>query len=942
MGGADPHQGAGQDSHQDSHSTTSAVLVTGEAGIGKTRLVTEALTPAPPDALVLTGRAVDMATGEIPFGVLADTLRDLVRQCGAEVIRADERATLASLLPGTTPAADVDRPELMATFLDLLQRLATEQPVVWVVEDLHWADSATRDVVALVVRRRLGVRLVATVRTDDPDRSPGSEASLTSFVANLARSPGCLLVQLGRLTPAQVRQQLVTLLDDRHPGAVAAQIQRLSDGVPFVVEELAAAAGERHHVTSADVAGLRLSALGPDARRLVEAVAVGDGHLRTGLVEEVVDATPEELDLALAEAVGAGVLVHDNGTGMLGFRHSLLRDQADRAMGPGARRGWHRRWAEVLEHNPGVLATDPAALALAEHWHHAGDRRRALVATVAALPSIERTGLADEAFGLWGRILSAYGVLDDAADLVGLTLREAYGRAFISCGLASRPAWRSFDELVPRDGFTSDELLALDLLHRTEAKGEAMSHAEDVAVAAADAFEDSEADLLAIAVWASAAGRMAHDLPRGDRLIERAKQAAVATGDPRAVLFTTTVQAYRAQFVGDLEASDRELSAVVTAYPDQAWEGVLLAIGNLVWSKAVQGEHDRACALAEDALARMRHPHLMVVAWEHLLENVSACWLWTGQWARARAALEEAAPWWEDDVRCCNARLAILDVLQTGTSAEPGRWLDQAVDPAPGGASRVMSRGVLATEAGLRGDLAAVRATLSPLWDLDQVTLWDDELWEVVVAAARFEADAAQDGRLDDAGERRLAQAHLEQVCDVAARFRRYGRLGEVWPVDLSAQVERFHGRDARAPLSEALAAWERIGHQPDVAVTHLALAQAHARAGDRDRAREHLAAGRGLATSLGAGPWLARAASLASVHGLGSGGSSATDGLTARESEVLALLAGGRTNAEIAEALVISPKTASVHVSRIIAKLGAGNRTEAVAHARSQGLLGD
>ena len=367
--------------------TSRCLLVTGEAGIGKSRLVTEAVGSLG-EALVLTGHAADMTTGEIPFGVVADTLRDLARVAGVDVLLPAEREALAPLLPGAAPRLQVERVQLLSTFLDLLERLAREQLVVWVVEDLHWADSATRDLVGLAARTLpAGLLIVATVRTDDPERTPAAEATLTSYVAGLARTPGCDVLPLSRLGTDAVQRQLRDLLGSHPSAEVASRVERLSDGIPFVVEELVAAAGRPELTTVAAVAAGRLGGLGPETRRLVEAAAVGDGHLRISLLEQVLDVTPEELDAALVEALRAGILTTDHERDAVAFRHALLREAADRETGPGARRAWHRRWAEVLEDNPGVLPADPALLAVAEHWHQARDVRRALAATVAAMPA---------------------------------------------------------------------------------------------------------------------------------------------------------------------------------------------------------------------------------------------------------------------------------------------------------------------------------------------------------------------------------------------------------------------------------------------------------------------------------------------------------------------------------------------------------------------------
>ena len=912
------------------------LLVIGEAGIGKSRLVREALDGLD-DALVVTGHGADMATGEIPFGVLADTLRDLVHGHGPDVLTPVEREALAPLLPGLVPAGHVERVQVLSAFGDLLQRLCADRLVVWLVEDLHWADTATRDVVNLAVRTLRGrLLLMATVRTEDPERSPADEATLAAYVAGLARIPGTTVVRLGRLSPDQVRAQLLALVGASLPPGVATRIEQLSDGVPFVVEELAAASGRPEVVTASGVAAGRLAGLSAEARRLVEAAAVGEGHLRLGLLEQVVDATPDELDGALAQAVRAGILVTDHTTDAVAFRHALLREAANRELGPGARRSWHRRWAEVLEANPGLLASDPAALAIAEHWHQTGDARRALAATVAALPAAARICRPDEESVLWTRIMQGFGALDDAAAIVGTTLREALAHALLACQYTSRPSWSDFVDAVPVDLLTGDERVAFEVMTRDDnAKGEANLLPEGPVVAAADAFEGSAPDLLATLVWALAGSRLT-DAGRGETLVRRSMSAAKGLQNPRAVLAVAAVGSYRAQTSGDPAGGARLIREAMSEFPGEAWEGVLMAIGNLVWCELVLGEHDLADADVTRALARLRHPHLSVNTWEHLVENATATWLLTGQWDRARALLEESSPFWRDDVRSSNARLDLLDLMQ-GATTDVSRWPPQIDDPCQAVPHARRCGSCWPAMRSRPGTSRRMRSIVSPAWADETMLLSDDQLWELALVAARAEADAVLEGR---EGDRAAAEAHLGTISEVAGRFRRYGRLGEVWPLDLEAQLDRFHGRDARPALEAALAGWERIGHVPDVAVTHLSLAEAHAIRGDREAARRHLSAGREIAAGLDARPMLHRADALAERFALTSRERRTADILTGREAEVLALLAEGRTNAEIAAMLFMSPKTASVHVSHIIAKLGAGNRTEAAAMARRQGLL--
>jgi DNA-binding CsgD family transcriptional regulator len=912
------------------------LLVTGEAGIGKSRLVAEAVGSLD-DALVLTGHAVDMSTGEIPFGVVADTLRDLVRVEGPDVLLPAERAALAPLLPGTASPLAVDRVQLLSAFLDLLERLASTRLVVWVVEDLHWADSATRDLVRLAARTlRSGLLLLATVRTDDPERSAEAAAALTSYVAGLARTPGRELLPLSRLSTDAVQRQLRDLLGSTPSADVATRVERLSDGIPFVVEELVAAAGRPELSTVAAVASGRLGSLSPEARRLVEAAAVGDGHLRISLLEQVLDATPDELDAALAEALHAGILRTDHETDAVGFRHALLREATDRELGPGARRSWHRRWAEVLEDNPGVLAADPAALAVAEHWHQARDVRRALAATVAALPAAERVCLPGEETVLVARVMRAFEVLDDAEAVAGMTLREAWGRGLLAVTHAKRSLREEFKDSVPLDRLAPAERAAAALFAEDDhAKGEANLLPEDTVRAAIAAFEDSPVDELAVVVWA-AAGSRARDVAQGTALVNRALDGARSLGSRRAVFLCAAMGSYQAQITGDPAAAVELLRGALQDHPDDAWQGAVGCIGNLVWCEAIMGRHAEARAAAEDGFARLPRPHLSVEAWEHLTENAAFSWILTGHWQRARTELEDGAPWWDDDVRSSSARLDVLDLTQRGT-ADVDRWWPRVDEPAPGGAPQALVRELLARAAVLDGDLSRMRSVLLPAWTDDNVLFQADQLACTAVLAARAEADAALSGPRADRAE---ATEHLASITRVTASFPCYGPLGEVWPVALAAELDRFHGRDARPALLAALEGWERIGHVPDVAVTHLSLAEQEAIHGDRSAAREHLVEGREIARRLEAVPMLERADALAERYALSSLERRTDDVLTDREVEVLRLVADGLTNGQIGTRLFMSPKTASVHVSHILAKLGAANRTEAATVARRQGLL--
>jgi DNA-binding CsgD family transcriptional regulator len=923
---------------------TRGVLVTGEAGIGKSRLVAEAVSGMD-EALVVTGHAAEMSTGEIAFGVLADTLRDLVRVAGDEAMTPGERAALAPLLPGAAVGpGGVDRVHLLSSFVDLLERLTAERPLVWVVEDLHWADSATRDVVTLAVRTMQGAfLLLATVRTADPDRSAEDEANLSSYVAGLARAPGCEVVPLGPLSAAEVREQLGALLGARAAARVTSRIQELSDGIPFVVEELAAAAGRPELSTAGSVAGGRLAGLSPEARRLVDAAAVGDGHLQISLLEQVVDATPDELDASLLQAVRAGILVTDTAADRVGFRHALLRDATDRALGPGARRAWHRRWAEVLQAGPGVLAADLASLAVAEHWHEAGDVRRSVAAAIAARPAAERIADVGQQARLMCRVLQGWARLEDPEAVTGTTLREVVAEALTISGPGALADAVSVLDAVPVHLLSAPEQKAVAAFRGvlSEAKGELDRGKRGLAVELFDSFDwfSGPHDLFTLHVLLLGT-RLPRQDPRADAALELgasiSEELAATDGGTRARVGMLEAKSHSRDFEGDPAAAAQFLERELAEIPEQTDNYVLLLDGNLVWCLAVCGEHTRAQEVGAAALARLRRPQLSLGVWEHLVENQGFTLICTGRWAEARRLLEESAPWWEDDLRSSNNRLDLLDLLQRG-AVDAAKWRAQIGEDIPGGSAQVMVRHVVAAASALAGDLADARETYGGVWaDRDLLRL-DDYVWWPVIHAARMEADAAAAGLQDD---REAAVAHLHEIERAADGLRRYGPLGEAWPLDLAAQLDRFHGRDARPALRAALAGWERIGHVPDAAVIHLSLAEQEALHGERDAARHHLAAGRAIAEQLDAQPMLARADALAERYALGHR-ERRTDGmLTDREAEVLRLVADGLTNGEIGRRLFVSPKTASVHVSHILTKLGAANRTEAAAVARRHGLL--
>nr|WP_246304781.1 LuxR family transcriptional regulator [Nocardioides thalensis] len=922
------------------------VLVTGEAGIGKSRLVRE-LTDRLDDALVLVGHGVDLSSGDLPFGPVADTLRDLRRKRGADALGAGEQRALAPLLPGVADDGTSDRARLMSGVIALVERLAADELVCWVVEDLHWADAATRDLVSILARGSGGrLLLVTTVRTDDPAVPAVRVAELTAYVDGLVRLPATEVVRVDRLGDDDVRRQLASLVDEPLPVDVARKIIDVGDGIPFVVEELAAARGRSGLSTVESVAGARLGSLSGSGRRLVEAAALGDGHLHHVLLETVLDLPAEELDEAVLDAISAGILEEDRGGDGFRFRHALLRDAADRSIPPVARRGWHRRWAQAIRDHAGLIATDPALLASAHHWAQADDPEEAAVAAAAATGAAARAGAARVELDLWARMLELWPRATESLEAMGLTRHDVLAEA-IQVGYG---ALETGEYIARLDGWAATaqdeaETAAIELarLSLLPAKGDLPSM-QALSTELRDewlvALRSIAPDRLTIDAIAAIASFYAADDPVADALLEDMTAAAEELGYEHGLVNAWAIWSWRMAARGDPAGASDGLERFLRR-PVAMSYGVWRLDGNLVYCLAIQGRHREALAAAERAMARVADPRSVGPAFEHIVENACYSWLRTGEWERVRELITTSRPFWGPGVTLGEVRLGELQLLTTGRLDDPEVFRHDLAHPTPGGSDAVSLCYLLAVHAAHQGDLTEMRRLLAEPWSHPDPVGFTDRLWPIVVSAIRVEADAAV--RSPDPADRPAAEEHVATIEAIAARLQRWGGLGEAWSVEVDAQVARFRGEEALSLFEGAVAAWERIDHVHDAAVARVGLAEAQLAAGERDAARRTGQEAAAVARRLGAAPLAAQVEELLRLGRLASGprGAEAAAGvLTARETEVLALLSEGRTNEQIAGELFMSPKTASVHVSRIIAKLGAANRTEAAAIARRANLV--
>jgi predicted ATPase len=420
------------------------VLVGGEAGVGKTRLVAEVTARCGADGTrVLAGGCVPVGDGALPYAPIVEALRTLVAEVGVDEVRGligpswPELARLLPALGASERARQLDQAAQVRLFelvLGLLSRLGDQVPLVLVVEDLHWADRSTRDLLAFLVRnlRRERMLLVVTYRDDEP-----GQRLLGPYLAELGRGGRVERIELSRLDRAQTVAQLVGILGAAPAAELVEDIFIRSEGNPFFTEELLAAvrAGSPElPATLRDLLRGRVQALPEQAWQVLAVVAVAGRRVSHRLLALVADLDDQALIEALRAAVAGQLLVTVPSEDGYDVRHALLREVVDADLLPGERARLHAGLAQTLTGRP-ELADGPPAVAAAElaaHWDAAGELERTLPAAVEAGLAAERAHAFPEAQRHYERALELWDQVSQAAELAPLdriTLLERAAQA---------------------------------------------------------------------------------------------------------------------------------------------------------------------------------------------------------------------------------------------------------------------------------------------------------------------------------------------------------------------------------------------------------------------------------------------------------------------------------------------------------------------------------
>jgi DNA-binding NarL/FixJ family response regulator len=960
-----------------------AALVSGDAGVGKSRLVSEvARLAAGRGFTVLSGHCAELGDS-VPYLPLADALRSAGQSTGVRDALAS-RPALSRLLPegGDGQLAEEDRSglarqQMFGGVLGLLAELAAGAPVLLVLEDLHWADASTRDLITFLSRmlHRERVALIGTYRTDDLHR----RHPLRPVVAELARLPSVVSVDLAPLDPSALAEHLTATALGRLDATELNDIVARAEGNAYYAEELLAAclAGDAANRTAlpAGLAALLLSRveqLSDATQQVLRAAAVAGRKADDELVRAASGLAAAEYEAAVREAVTHQLLVPDGTEGYV-FRHALLREAVYGDLLPGERTRLHATMCSLLSDET-RLAMPGTAAELAQHCLASHDIPGAFAASVRAGADAERLGAPaeahrhyDQALALWERVSDPETMAGMARGKLGLLsatnaadsgdyeravhlLRRL--RGLLAHGTHASPGTPDAN-LASRIG----ERLAsyLGLLDDYKARDEAIEVAR-ATVEATPADPPTWQYARAVSTYANTL-LTENDFTDAREWAERGLAAARAADAPWVQADALVTLGY----ISNREGRNDEAIELLTQAHKQARTAKVLGVElraayHLAVAHLELGDLTIGAAVAHEGTQRAQQTGLSMAPYGLDVQHLHfQCHFADGTWDHAQQ-IADGFP-----VRVTSTNEAYLssmalfiDVARGNPAVEERRaWIARFWSVH--GFDEFIARGLLAehalwqgdTEAALTEAQVAIDLTFEPPWGYYPSAIRPAAIALNARADRAIQARAAGD---DEAASAEVAAAReLLQIADEGAAFPKrphftLGPEGRGWRARAEAEFRRASGDNDPEAWRAVLDAFGPA-YTYEIARTQWRLAEALAEAGRRDEAAEQWSQAAQTADRLRARPLRAALDDLARRARIGTASRGPDDGavlaaLTSREREVLRLIAAGRSNREIASVLFIAPKTASVHVSNILGKLGAASRTEAAAIAHREGLV--
>lgn len=931
----------------------SVVLVGGDAGIGKSTLIGEAARRA--GASLQVGRCVPIGGDLIPLAPLADLLRQIRRARPEVLTESDDLARLTRWLDPTEDVrsrSDLGPGSLFAPVLELVTRLGAGDVAAVGIEDLHWADTNTWDLFEFLARNLLDapVVLIGTYRAAEVGGHPTQRRRL----AELTRVPAVHRIQVPGLGRDDVSARITALLGTTAPHDLVEEILARGQGNPFFTEELVTAhlAGEAIPAVLSDLISADVAGLDDPTRHVVDAMAVAGREMTHDLLDELVDLDEDAVERAVRAAIDAQLIVVDPASDVYRFRHALIGEVVYADLLPSQRTRLHRRLAEALRQQPlAALTRADRAGELAFHLDRAGDRSGAFIALLAAADAAETIapgaafGHLERAFELWDDE-----VAEAAGEHRGDRLWQAAELASATAGneRAADLARAAFLVGPPPQGVAFGHERLGRYLWATGQLPDAHAEFEKAAALLPD---DAGPEAAAVFAGLGQAELMAGEYERSQAYCERA--AALLrepAADPLAWAMARRALGLGRSHLGHPEQAVelcRESVAVAPTAQAHALATIYLCAALLD-----AGRNQDAVNAALDEVAQGHLAGLDYSFGGYLDAQAAEGLIRLGRWSEAEATLARHLTYETLPVGVLRvARAAAMLAARRGDGEQATRFLADAV-------ARPTDRFHQPFV-----DMAAADAHLaSGNWH--DAAAAADESWERRPAASLWSARFAMVS----------IEAHVEQTLDA---------LASGAPVDVGSVVTRLRGRldQARAEVeaasgstaldsaahlaqaeasltrlsspapdawSEARRCWEALGDRWWVAVATLREAETAAAAGDVDRAGRSLHEAHRMASDLGAPRLVAEAEALSRRTRLSVAAPAKVTlddrsverlGLTAREAEVLELVAAGRTNRQIGEELFVSEKTASVHVSNILRKLGVSSRVDAAAVAQRLGI---
>jgi ATP/maltotriose-dependent transcriptional regulator MalT len=958
---------------------SATVLVGGEAGVGKSRLVQELIAQAREGgARALVGGCVELDGGGIPFAPVVDMLRALAGELSpAELntLLGSARSEISRLMPelddGRTAATTGERSPstMLELILGVIFRLASDRPLVLVFEDLQWADRSSLDLISLLVASATGRRLllVFTVRSDELHRAH----PFRRMAARWEQQRAVERLELDRLGRRDVAGQIEAILDERPDGELVEFVFERSEGIPLFVEELLGAMRDGGidpdylPPSLRDVLLARADRLSDSAEHVLRVASAAARWVPEQLLLIVARLSERELYPALREAVDQQLLVVDSAGRGYGFRHALARAAIHDDLLPGERAQLHKAYAQALEDNNELAGTGlDLASALAHHWLAAHDLPRALAAAVRAGAAAAAAGSPSAAQRHYELALELWTQIPEAEEEAGLDHPQLLDAAAASAALAGSldRALALMDQAVAEVGSGGPPERRLRLLVRRATILGDLGRDQDYLEAL-----EQVVDLLPGEVTSQTGADVLASLARGFLRLDKVKRAH--------------------------ELSRRALDAARAVGAIEAQRDAQITIGHCL---VYQGDFEEGVASVKEAAEGARRGRMGLVAARAFI-NLSDIYLMLTRYDDAVDTADEGMAVVEDAGLVRTAGV-FLRSNRTEALMRAGRWEEAIASGAPGPESTGVYAGamlllraelhVLAgrqseAELDLRESARHLRNTYSVQWafpqavveaelacaggDLDRAREVVDRalardtggeeqryLWPVMSLAARIEAERAlaarDDGHAAPSDTERRSQALVAR----AAAVPRLTPADHAHHTRVLAEHARLMQQDEVNAWGNAVEAARAANEAFPLAYALLRHAEALSGAGNLEAAARAAGEALALARSMGAGPLIEqtealirrarlRTAETPPVQTPGSAEAPPDElaqlGLTAREREVLRLVADGRSNSEIAQELFISRKTASVHVSNILSKLGVTSRVQAAAVAHRRGL---